>query len=488
MKNFLPLLLLVALCNLFSVEIKAQSTPKVSVQGTLKTSIGTAVEDGTYSLKFKLYSVSTGGSALWTETEDVNIVGGVYSHLLGSVNPLNPANFGGTLFLGVTPGAGAELSPRTEMTYAPYALSVAGIANNGASASFNPSGTLLVSNGMTVTGTTTSTSFSTNGGNFNGNLNGNASSATNATNATNANFAGGLTGTVTLSSNIFNSNSFTYFRYGNNDKMRIDDDGIDVYGSVFADGTLSLSGSYGWLNSAGNTGSTNSSGSYSVNAVNRVKASEFNAYSDRRIKKDLQLSDCHSDLAILKKLRVTDYRHIDELKNGSSFKKGFIAQEVETVFPQAVTKTSDFIPNIYEKAISCSLSGENMTVVLPKNHDLKVGDEVRLMLPNGKQELKVANVSSENTFTVEGWKTEQPEWVFAYGKKVEDFRQVDYDRIHTLNVSATQELIARVEQLEKENAALQLENKGLRTQSASMESRLSKVEAMLNGDQSIGKR
>lgn len=72
---------------------------------------------------FRLYSVATGGSVLWEETADVNILGGVYSHLLGSVNPLGPANFGGTLFLGVTPGSGAELSPCTEMTYAPYACS-----------------------------------------------------------------------------------------------------------------------------------------------------------------------------------------------------------------------------------------------------------------------------------------------------------------------------------------------------------------------------
>lgn len=128
----------------------AQGSPKVSVQGTLKTSIGTAVDNGTYTLKFRLYSVATGGSILWEETDDVNIVGGVYSHLLGSVNPLDPANFGGTLFLGITPGSGAELSPRTEMTYAPYALSVAGIANNGGSASFDANGNLKINKGLAV--------------------------------------------------------------------------------------------------------------------------------------------------------------------------------------------------------------------------------------------------------------------------------------------------------------------------------------------------
>jgi hypothetical protein len=192
------------------------------------------------------------------------------------------------------------------------------------------------------------------------------------------------------------------------------------------------------------------------------------------------LADNGKDLNILKQLRVTNYRHVDEVVNGSAFKKGFIAQEVETVFPEAVTKTSDFIPSIYEKAISFSLSGDKMTVVLDKNHDLKTGDAVKMIFPNGKKEFTVSCVSSDNTFTLSGWTSEKPEWVFAYGKKVDDFRQVDYDRIHTLNVSATQELIRRVEQLEKENKGLKTENSGLKASLDGMDARLRKLEATIS--------
>lgn len=143
-------MLLVVFCNFFSLEMAAQNTPKVSVQGTLKTSIGTAVANGIYSIKFKLYTVPTGGTALWSQTADVQITGGVYSYLLGSDNPLQASDFGGTLYLGVTPESGAELSPRTEMTYAPYALSVAGIANNGGSASFDANGNLKTNKALAV--------------------------------------------------------------------------------------------------------------------------------------------------------------------------------------------------------------------------------------------------------------------------------------------------------------------------------------------------
>lgn len=49
----------------------------------------------------------------------VEVVGGIYSHYLGSVVPLEGSDFGSTLYLGVRIGS-FELTPRTELTYAPY--------------------------------------------------------------------------------------------------------------------------------------------------------------------------------------------------------------------------------------------------------------------------------------------------------------------------------------------------------------------------------
>ncbi|MEN9413960.1 MAG: hypothetical protein RLZ62_264 [Bacteroidota bacterium] len=144
-------MLLFACSTLLVTRMEAQSAARISVQGTLKSSTGAAVSDGDYSMTFRLYTASSGGSALWTETATVAVVGGVYSHLLGSVTTLNSSHFGNRLFLGVTV-AGAELTPRTELTYSPYALSVAGIASNGQSASFDANGKLIVSDKLRVTG------------------------------------------------------------------------------------------------------------------------------------------------------------------------------------------------------------------------------------------------------------------------------------------------------------------------------------------------
>lgn len=96
------------------------------IQGTLKSNNGQPVNDGNYALTFKIYTSETGGTAIWTETQPaVNIIGGVYSVVLGSVSPLTPA-FDVPYWLGTTIGAGAELQPRTALTAAPYALALLG--------------------------------------------------------------------------------------------------------------------------------------------------------------------------------------------------------------------------------------------------------------------------------------------------------------------------------------------------------------------------
>jgi hypothetical protein len=109
--------------------------PTISVQGTLKDASGASVADGMREVTFRLYNVESGGTVLWTETATVSVIGGIYSHNLGSVEPLVEGNFAANVYLGIVV-SGLELSPRTAMTYAPYALSVASaqrIAQQGCS-------------------------------------------------------------------------------------------------------------------------------------------------------------------------------------------------------------------------------------------------------------------------------------------------------------------------------------------------------------------
>lgn len=108
-------------------HIQAQAS--LSVQGTIQEALGGAVPKGNYSLGFKLYTTDAGGTPIWAEVQDnVYIVGGVYSVVLGTVNPLT-APFNQTYYLGINVDGGPELSPRTQLTAAPYALSLLGQDN-----------------------------------------------------------------------------------------------------------------------------------------------------------------------------------------------------------------------------------------------------------------------------------------------------------------------------------------------------------------------
>lgn len=101
----------------------------LSVQGTIQRSFGAAVDDGNYSLTFRLYETDAGGTPIWEETQDaVEVIGGVYSVVLGATEPLD-APFDKPYFLGVSVDGGTELTPRATLTSSPYALSLVGQDN-----------------------------------------------------------------------------------------------------------------------------------------------------------------------------------------------------------------------------------------------------------------------------------------------------------------------------------------------------------------------
>jgi microcystin-dependent protein len=105
----------------FATCLSAQSSNRISIQGTLRDGAGVAVPNGVQTITFKLFNTTSGGTAVWEEQADVTVTGGIYTHLLGSVNPLTPSLFSQTVYVGIIIN-GKELLPRTELTYSPYTL------------------------------------------------------------------------------------------------------------------------------------------------------------------------------------------------------------------------------------------------------------------------------------------------------------------------------------------------------------------------------
>ena len=109
----------------------AEVPSTLSYQGVLADASGVAVADGPYSITFKLYNVVAGGTELWSEVQVVQVSKGIFSAVLGSVQPLT-LPFDIPYWLGLSVAGGAELTPRTELTSSAYsqtARSLVGASN-----------------------------------------------------------------------------------------------------------------------------------------------------------------------------------------------------------------------------------------------------------------------------------------------------------------------------------------------------------------------
>ncbi len=234
----------------------------------------------------------------------------------------------------------------------------------------------------------------------------------------------------------------------------------DIKGKLHVDGGVSTYfSSYAYLNYLGDVNTIgNQTNPYSIYATNRIACSEFNAFSDARIKRVLGQSDAVEDLGTLSKIRITDYKMIDHYAHGDKTYKKVIAQEVAAVYPKAVNKSKEFIPNIFKRS-----KVENGWI--PLMTDLKVGDKVKIITPQKQLYLEVLQ-AEKHRFQVA---LDDVANILVYGKEVDDFHSVDYDALTTLNISATQALLQRIATLEKENTRLKTLEANYKTLSAEVE-------------------
>ncbi len=155
----------------------AANPTTMSFQGKVVNADGTNVTDGTYSFLFKLYTVGSGGSAVWTETQSsVTVTAGVFQVDLGSscsffvanaCNNNTPIDFNANpaLYLGITFNSdpAGEMNPRVQLQSVPFAFNadrVGGLQvsqlvqlspGSQQTGFINVSGASTFGNGLTVT-------------------------------------------------------------------------------------------------------------------------------------------------------------------------------------------------------------------------------------------------------------------------------------------------------------------------------------------------
>lgn len=154
--------ILVLILMLFAVLLYSPSSAvaatginqQINFQGKVVNTDGTNVADGDYDFVFAIYTVDSGGSAIWTENRtggnQVTVTDGIFRVALGEVTALPGSIDFNTdnIYLGITFNGDGEMSPRVQFTAVPYAfnaLKVAGLTVT------DTTGTLTIPDSTTIT-------------------------------------------------------------------------------------------------------------------------------------------------------------------------------------------------------------------------------------------------------------------------------------------------------------------------------------------------
>jgi hypothetical protein len=181
----------------------------------------------------------------------------------------------------------------------------------------------------------------------------------------------------------------------------------------------------------------------------------FVVSSDQRIKKNIL--PAIDALDVVNKLNIVSFDHIDNMN--APVKHGLIAQQVQAIYPEAVSKNKNYIPSI--NSLGTYKDASDNVIITSANHGLIIGDKIKLYI-NQDDDPDTVDLIYEpivlqvtlGTFTVKKWDDfELNKTMLIYGKEVNDFLGVDKQQIGVLAAGACQTLSGQVSSLKAENLA-----------------------------------
>jgi hypothetical protein len=224
--------------------------------------------------------------------------------------------------------------------------------------------------------------------------------------------------------------------------------------ALLVNGNNNVSVSSGWqLHSGGAQvfgGGTDIVGIKSVGTV-WCSSGRFAVSSDERIKKNIK--PVTDSLDIVNKLNIVSFDYIDIMR--VSEKHGLIAQEVNKVYPYAVSIQRDYIPSVFN--LGTYTKADNVKITSPVSHGFIVNDKIKLYInqdnnPDTRDfeyNTEVLEVISETEFVVKPWENfQEGKDLFIYGKEVNDFLGVDKPLIGLLAAGACKVLSEKVTSLQ----------------------------------------
>jgi hypothetical protein len=274
----------------------ASNPTTMSFQGKVVNANGTNVTDGTYSFVFNLYTVASGGSAIWTETDSsVTVTAGVFQVNLGANCPFFTANAcngstpidfnaNNSLYLGITFNSdpAGEMTPRVQLQSVPFAYNADKVGGLTAAqlVQLTPAGGTQTG-AINVTGGNTSINGSGTGNTTLGGATG--SIALGGSNTTTLAILNGSSNALTLQSgNAINltAAAASTFNFGSGNTLSVTASTVGITGNLTATGTLGITGT-GASSIAGDLSLSGSGTGLSV--TNNASVGGNLAVSDRAI-------------------------------------------------------------------------------------------------------------------------------------------------------------------------------------------------------------
>jgi hypothetical protein len=283
----------------------------------------------------------------------------------------------------------------------------------------------------------------------------------------------GLTGGIHLGiSSIIEGNNTDDLKFytSGTERMIINSSGNIGIGDVPVNGKLEIIGNSGSTNLTNNSflkyngnnphigiSEASNNNSFSIYADGKIAALEFNAISDIRVKNIKSNRNINHDLDFVKQIKTYNYDFIDKNDSNNS-KVGFIAQEIEKLNHNFVSKSHRFIPNIFKKFKFINNNKYHILISDLNINNINIGDKLSVEVRDNnlnihKFKVLVIKKDSNSIFIQDddykNCNIHTFYGIFLYGTYVQDFLTIDINQLLSINTNCIKYLINKIEKYDQ---------------------------------------
>ena len=183
----------------------------------------------------------------------------------------------------------------------------------------------------------------------------------------------------------------------------------------------------------------------------------YSTFSDERLKDNILDVDDAYALNVIKNLKPKTYNWKDQTK-GKDLQYGFIAQDIEKLYPEMVSKIEGVIPTDQTTYPSQITSNTTMEVTMTDVSTWSSGDKI--VIKNSENDSKTltiheiqGNVLSLSAEKISSNFVNENNETYIKGKSVKDVLTINTNGLDPLMISAIQQLERRVTELENKLAS-----------------------------------